>query len=67
MIKLAKVKVNSVNRGRISDAKNNVVSSNIVSIVAGIQIHSISNHMNHIDVPKTTTYILFRKRSVKRK
>ena len=58
IIKLVKVKVYSVNRGRISDDKNNVVASNIVSIVAGIQLHSISNHMNHIDVPKTTIYIL---------
>ena len=52
MIKLAKVK--SVNRGRISDDKNNFVASNIVSIVSSIPTHSISNHMKHIDVPRET-------------
>ena len=52
MIKLVKIK--SVNRGRISDDKNNFVASNIVSIVSSIPTHSISNHMKHIDVPRET-------------
>ena len=65
MIKLAKLK--SVNRGRISDDKNKFVASNIVSIVAGIPTHSISNHMKHIDVPKTTKYRLFRRNNIIRK
>ena len=54
MIKLAKIKINSVNCERISDDKNNVVTANIVSIVDGLPIHSIGNHMKHIDVPKST-------------
>ena len=52
MIKLVKVK--SVNRGRISDDKNNFVASNIVSIISSIPTHSISNHVKHIDVPRDT-------------
>ena len=51
MIKLAKVKVNCVNRGRINDNKNNFGTANIVSIVAGTPIHSIGNHMKNIDIP----------------
>ena len=65
MIKLAKVK--SVNCGRISDDRNNFVASNIVSVVAGIPTHWISNHMKHIDVPKSTKYRLFRRGNVKRR
>ena len=66
MIKLAKIKVNSVNRGRISDDKNNFVQSNIVSIDDRIPTHSIGDHMKHIDVPKSTKYRLFRRGNVKR-
>ena len=65
MIKLAKLK--SVNRGRISDDKNKFVASNIVSIVAGTPIPSMSNHMKHIDTPRNTKYRLFRRDNVKRK
>ena len=67
MINLTKVKVNCVNRGRISDDKNNFITANIVSIVAGTPTHSISNHMKDIDVPRTTKYRLFRRDNVKRK
>ena len=35
ILKLAKVKVNSVNRGRINNNNNNFVTTSIVSIVAG--------------------------------
>ena len=63
MIKIAKEKV----RGRISDDKNNFVTANIVSIVAGIPTHSIVDHMKHIDVSRTTKYRLFNKGKVKRK
>ena len=62
MIKIAKEKV----RGRISDDKNNFVTSNIVSIVAGIPAHSIVDHMKHIDVPWSTKYRLFNKGNVKK-
>ena len=65
MIKLAKVKVNCVNRGRINDNKNNFGTANIVSIVAGTPIHSIGNHMKNIDIPWTTRYGLFRRGNVK--
>ena len=57
MIKLAKVK--SVNRGKISDDKNNFVALKIVSIIDGIPTRSISNHMKHIDVPRNIKYKLF--------
>ena len=67
MIKLAKIKVNSVIRGRISDDKNNSVTANIVSIVDGIPTHSICNHMKHINVLKSTKYRLFRRGNLKRK
>ena len=50
MIKSAKQKI----RGRISDDKNNFVTSSIVRIVAGIPIHSIVDHMRNIDVPRST-------------
>ena len=50
MIKIAKQKI----KGRISDDKNNFVTVNIVSIVAGILIHSIVDHMRNIDVPRST-------------
>ena len=63
MIKIAKQKI----RGRISDDKNNFVTANIVSIVDGIPIHSIVDHMKHIDVPRATKYRLFNKGNVKRK
>ena len=63
MIKISKVKV----RGRISDDKNNFVTANIVSIVAGITIHSIVDHIKNIDVPLSTKYRLFNKGNVKRK
>ena len=66
-IKLAKEKVNNVNRGRIRDNKNTFVALNVVSIVTGTPAHLISNHMKHIDVPKTTNYILFRIGNVRRK
>ena len=62
MIKIAKEKVS----GRISDDKNNVVTANIVSIVDGLPIHSIGNHMKHIDVPRNTKYRLFKRGNVKR-
>ena len=65
-IKLAKVKVNCVNRERISDDKNNFVTANILSIVAGTPTHSICSHMKHIDVPKITNYRLFRRGNVKK-
>ena len=65
MINLAKLKVNCVNRGRKSYDKNNFVTSNIVSIVSGTPTHSITNHIKHIDVPKTTKYRLFRRGNVK--
>ena len=64
MIKLAKVK--SINRGKISDNKNDYVASNIINIVDGIPTHSIPNHMKHIDVPRNTKYRLFRRGNVKR-
>ena len=63
MIKIAKQK----SRGRISDDKNNFVTSNIVRIVAGIPSHSIVDHMKHIDVALSTKYRLFNKSNVKRK
>ena len=63
MIKIAKEKV----KGRISDDKNNFVTVHIVSIVAGIPIHSIVDHMRNIDVPRSTKYRLFNKGNVKRK
>ena len=66
-IQLAKIKVNSVNRGRICDDKNTFVKANIVSIVDGIPTHSIGNHMKHIDVPKSTKYKLFKRGNIKRK
>ena len=65
MIELEKVK--SVNHGRINNDKSNFVASNMVSIVAGILSHSISNHMKYIDVPRNTEYRLFRRGNVKRK
>jgi len=65
MIKMAMIKQKTT--GRISDDKNNFVTANIVSIVAGIPTHSIVDHMKHIDVPQTTKYRLFNKGKVKRK
>ena len=66
-IKLAKVKLKYVNRGRISDDQNNFVTSNTVSIVADIPTHSIGNHMKHIDISRTNKYSLFRRENLKRK
>ena len=63
MIKMAKQKTT----GRISDDKNNFVTANILSIVAGIPTHSIVDHMKHIDVARATKYRLFNKGNVKRK
>ena len=65
MIKLVKVKVNSVNRGRIIYDKNNFVTANIISIVSDTPTHSIGNHMKHIDVSNSTKYRLFRRGNVK--
>ena len=62
-IKIAKQEI----RGRISDDKNNFVTKNIVSIVAGIPTHSIVDHMKYIDVSRSTKYRLFNKGNVKRK
>ena len=59
MIKITREKV----RGRISDDKNNFVTTNIV---AGIPIYSIVDHMKHIDVPRSTKYRLFNKGNVKK-
>ena len=67
MINLEKVKLNSINRGRISYDKNNFVTANIVSILVSTPIHLISNNMKHIDVPKTVKYRLFGRSKVKRK
>ena len=53
MLNLVKVKVYSINRGRISDDKNKFVTSNIVSIVTATLVHSTGNYMKHINVPKT--------------
>ena len=53
MIILAKVKVYSINRGRISDDKNKFVTSNIIGIVTATLVHSTDNYMKHINVPKT--------------
>ena len=64
MIKLAKVK--SINRGKISDNKNDFVASNIINVVDGIPTYSIPNHMKHIDVPRNTKYRLLRRGNVKR-
>ena len=50
--------------GRISDDKSNFVTANIVSIVAGIPIHSIVDYMKHIDVSQTTKYRLINKGKV---
>ena len=67
MINLEKVKLNSINRGRISYDKNNFVTANIVSILVSTPTHLISNNMKHIDVPKTVKYRLFGRSKVKRK
>ena len=67
MIKLAKVKVNCVNRRRLSDDKNNFITANVVSIADGIPTRSIGNHMKHFDVPKSTKYRSFIRGNVKRK
>ena len=67
IIKLAKVKVNSVNRWRRSDDKRNFVTANVVNTVAGIQTHSIDNHMKDINVPKSTPNRLFRRDNTKGK
>ena len=52
MLKFAKV--NGVKRGKITDDKNNILAENIVSIVIGIPTNSISNHMEYIDIPRST-------------
>ena len=58
-------KVKTKKRGRTSDDKNNFVTANIVSIVAGNPTHSIVDHIKHIDVSRTTKYRLFNKGNVK--
>ena len=65
MIKTALQKTKK--RGRTSDDKNNFVTANIVSIVAGNPTYSINDHMKHIDVSRKTRYRLFNKGNVKRK
>ena len=64
MIKIASE--SSTKRGRITNDKNSYVIINFVSI-SGTPTTSIFNYIKHIDLPKTTKYILFSKGNAKRK
>ena len=59
MIKLEKL--NIVKRGRITDDRNNLLTVNIVNIVADTPTNFICNHMRHIDIPKTVRCRLLKK------
>ena len=56
----------STKRGRITDNKNSYVMAKFISI-SGTLTSSISNHIKHNELPKTTEYRLFNKDDTKRK